>query len=169
MAKLVQIALINQAHGIQGQVKIRSLTEKPETIFALPEITDAEGKRVFTLSKKGGNPPDFIASIIGITDRNAAELLKGTALFAPLAMLPKKSGSAFHLAELAGLEARLSNGDFYGMVVGVYNFGAGDIIELELIDKTVEMLPFTDDFVGEVNTDEGFIIIHPPEYLEAKE
>jgi 16S rRNA processing protein RimM len=161
---LVKMGVITGAHGIRGQVKLRSSSED---LAACDTLSDAAGKKQFKISLRGGTPPNFIASIEGINDRNAAELLRGTELYAPAGALPERKENSWYYSELIGLAARLASGSHYGKIVAVHNFGAGDIIEIELADGKTEMLPLADTFVGEINTAQGYMVISPPDYLEA--
>jgi len=154
---------------VRGQVKIRCFTGNPENILSYQPLTDASGGRAFKLTRRGIQNKLIIASIDGINDRNEAELLKGTELFAPASALPAKTENQWSHDELTGLEARISDGRVYGRVIGLYNFGAGDILEIELAEGKTEMLPFKKPFVGNIRPDEGYLIVFPPEYVEAKE
>jgi len=157
--KIVKIGVINSAHGVRGQVKIFPFTDD---FFSHSPITDATGKRIFKLTRQGVKDKQLIASIDGITDRNEAELLKGVELFAP-------ASDETSQYSLIGLEARLTDGNVYGRVTGVHNFGAGDILDLELDNQKTEMLPLRDEFVGGIHVDEGYLVVFPPDYVEAKE
>ena len=126
-------------------------------------------KKQFKIKLHGGTEQGLIASIEGITDRNQAELLRGIELYARAEARPDKKENSWYHGELVGLKAQLENGKSYGKVIAMHNFGAGDIIEIELAIGKTEMLPFKDSFVGKVNTQGGYMIVHPPEYLEVKE
>ena len=56
-----------------------------------------------------------------------------------------------------------TNGDHIGKVLAVVNFGAGDLVEIQLIgtDQTL-MLEFTHENVPEINLAEQLIIVDPP-------
>ena len=49
-----------------------------------------------------------------------------------------------------------------GKIKGIIDNPAHDIFEIET-ENGVRMLPFVDVFVTEVNTEDGFITIDPPE------
>ena len=162
---MTKIALIASAHGVRGQVKIRCLTGNPEDLLTYA-LTDATGKRAFKLTRHGIKDQLLIASLDGIADRNAAELLKGTALYTPASALPANAKNQWSYSELIGLEARLKTGKPYGKITAVDNFGAGDILTLIRADGSEEMLPFTGAFVGDVLSQQGFLVIFPPDYVE---
>ena len=164
-SQLIEVGQITSAHGIRGQVKLRSFTQDPDDIFTYSPLTDKKGKP-YVLKREGYKEQLFIASIQGVTDRNAAELLKGTLLYAAAISEAEKEENQWFYSELKGLEARLENGDSYGKVIAVHNFGAGDIIEIERTDGSAEMIPFKPAFVGDIETEKGYLVIFPPEYLE---
>lgn len=161
--------MILSAHGVRGQVKLRSFMEPPEAIFSCPILSDKMGRKTYRLTRQGVKNQAFIVSIEGITDRNAAERLKGLTLFAPAPESHPTPANQWLHSELTGLEARLIDGTVYGRITGVHNFGAGDIVELERTGGQSEMLPFTASFIGEINTKQKFLIIFPPEYVETSD
>ncbi len=162
----VLVGKIASAHGIKGQVKVRYFTEGPQEFLAYPNFTSADGKKNYTLKKHGIQGEMLIVSIDGITDRNQAELLRGTELYTSAGAIERKENQ-WSYRELTGLEARLENGKSYGKVIGVHNFGAGDLIDIELPTGKTEMLPFNDQFTGEVHVEQGYLVVLPPDYVEA--
>jgi 16S rRNA processing protein RimM len=165
---LVKVAFIANAHGIRGQVKLRSLTASPDDLKTIEEFYDEAGKRRFKIRLQGATNKEFIAAIDGIVTRNEAEALKGTQLFADPKYLPKKGENEWFHSELIGLSARLTDGAEYGKITAAHNFGAGDILEIALANGKTEMLPFRSPFIGDIHKEKGYIIVNPPAYLEAK-
>lgn len=128
MSHLVCIGQIINVHGIKGVVKIRPHLSNPADIGKFGTLTDKEGHQKFdvqSVSRKG----DFVlASIKGITDRTTAERLKGVNLYIHRNQLPEQTGS-FYYCDLIGMTV-LENGNCFGTVTSVQNFGAGDILEV---------------------------------------
>ena len=69
----------------------------------------------------------------------------------------------FYYADLIGLAVLLTDGTSYGSVKAVQEFGAGDLIEIQLSDGTVSLLPFTRAIFPTVNLNAGHLTIVPPE------
>ena len=84
-------------------------------------------------------------------------------------MLPDLKEDEFYHTDLIGLEVKNSNGDTIGEVNAMYNFGAGDIIELKLNEGSLEMLPFTKDYVPTINIKEHYIIVEMMQYAQDDE
>jgi 16S rRNA processing protein RimM len=65
----------------------------------------------------------------------------------------------FYEADLVGLEVLDEQKNKVAKVIGFYNFGAGDILEIKLQTGKAEMLPFNKAYVPEINLEEGYIIV----------
>lgn len=136
---MVLMGAIIGAHGIKGEVKVKSFAGTPAAIAAYGALSDAKG-RSFDLALVGKATPGkgpggkdvLIARIAGIGDRNAAEALKGVELFVARDRLPQIAGDEeFYLADLIGLTVVDQHNAALGRVVSVENYGAGDVLSIE--------------------------------------
>lgn len=162
----VCIGKITSVHGIQGAVKIRAYTENPSNITKYGEITNADGSKVFDLKVRVVKQETVVATIKGVDTRNDAEILRGTKLYILRQNLPSLYAEEhFYVDELVGLDVYHAVSEaLYGEVIGVYNYGASDIVEIRSADTgNEEMFVFTHDVVPEVNIEEGYIVIDPPD------
>jgi 16S rRNA processing protein RimM len=165
----IQVGVILGAHGVQGEVRLRSFTAEPESLFAFKTLTDESGKREFKPKRKGLVKGDFIASLKGVTDRNASEALRGVKLFVDRSALPKAGEDEYYEADLIGLAAKGEDGKSYGKVLALHDFGAGAFLEIQPSKGASFMLPFNDDFVPEVDVAAGCLtVVVPDEWLAAE-
>lgn len=141
------------AHGIRGEVLIKSFTAAPEDIGAYGALSTADGSRAFEIASARSTPKGgVVARLKGISDRNAAEALKGTDLYVARDRLPPPSDDEFYYADLVGMTAVTPDGATLGEIVAVQNFGAGDLLEVRLAGKAkTELIPFTDAVVPDVD------------------
>jgi 16S rRNA processing protein RimM len=147
----ILLGRIAGAHGIRGEVLIRTFTERPEDIAAYGALDDGGG-RSFRVETARATPKGVVARLAGIADRTAAEALKGTELWVDRASLPAPEAGAFYHADLIGLAAVDPEGRALGEIVAVYNFGAGDLLEVRLAASgKTELIPFTEAFVPEID------------------
>lgn len=160
-----KIAHITSAHGIRGEVKLACFLNNPNDITRYNPLTTKQGK-AYTIRITGRAKDHLMAALDGITDRNAAELLRGTELFADSAKLPPKSENEYFVRDLIGLTAILKDGTTIGSVTALHNYGAGDIIEIKTENEEI-LLPFKAPFVGDIV--EGKITVQLPEYVGEKE
>ena len=164
------VGAIAAAHGIKGEVKIKTFTADPLSIGAYGPVMDEAGTRRFRLTQlrvPGGSVGDsvVIAHIDGVSDRNAAEALRGLRLYVPRAALPPAEDDEYYHHDLVGLAAVLRSGESLGRVEAVHNFGAGDLLEIAREGATSVMVPFTDAIVPVVDLKAGQLVIEPPEGL----
>ncbi len=159
--RLIALGVIASAHGIRGQVKIRSFTADPRDITAYGPLKDHTG-RVYKLTIAGQNKDMLFASIEGITDRDAAEALRNIELFVPRDAFPEPQEHEYYHEDLVGLEILTPDGKLFGTILAVHNFGAGDLLSVKLVSGKEEFYPFTRSIFPEINIAKKIAIIEPP-------
>src|SRR5690606_16421496 len=163
-ADKVLLGVVGAPRGIRGEVRIRSFTADPAAIGDYGPLMTADGRSFqirVVASLKG---PMVVARLSGVGDRNAAEALTGTELFIERSQLPPPDGEDdFYYADLLGLAVVQPDGTPVGTVVGVENFGAGDLLEIAPagVGQTA-FLPFAKAFVPEVDLAGGRLVATPP-------
>ena len=158
----VCLGVITKAHGVQGEVRIKSFTENPAAVAAYGPVTDETGDHAMTLQVMRVSKGVVTARIEGVDDRAAAEALKGRRLYVPRETLPGTEEEEFYHCDLIGLRAELVTGGMLGTVRAVNNFGAGDVLELEGRDGRALVVPFTRAVVPVIDAAAGFLKIDPP-------
>jgi len=127
----ILVGVFTAPHGVRGLVKLQSFTEIPDEIENYCPLQDASGKHNFSFSIKGEAKGQFIVAVDGVNTREAAEKISKTKLFIARERLPKiTEENSFFVNDLIGLSVELADGSAYGEVKAVYNFGAGDILEI---------------------------------------
>ena len=163
---LVPLAIISGAHGIRGQVKLHALTADPLDIVSYGILQDKSGKE-YDLKIVSCNNDIVIAEIKGITTRNESEALRNVKLFVPRSALPEPEDDEYYLEDLIGCNVITENGDNFGLVSNITNFGAGDIVEIKLANTgEKELFPFTKATFPKIDTKNQRITINPPENVE---
>lgn len=151
----VALAAIAGAHGISGEVRLKLFAESADSLKRHEQVR--VGDRLLTLtSLKGDRTP--IARFAGISDRNAAEALRGQLLTIPRAALPPLEAGEYYHADLIGLPCEAEGGTPLGRVVAVEDFGAGDLLEIEKPDGRRTMVPFR---AGVADLVDGRIVADP--------
>jgi 16S rRNA processing protein RimM len=110
----------------------------------------------------------LVVRVDGVEDRTAAEQLVNLQLFAEREALgsPEDEDEFFH-ADLIGLAARSEDGTLVGTVTGLYDFGAGDIVEVAPAAGNPLLLPFTKAVVPHVDIKAGHITVVLPQEVDA--
>ena len=129
MNPLVHLGQIVAAHGIKGQVKIKSLADDPYHLTEYGQLVNEKQEPVIITNFSVKSAVLAVGSINGVTTRNQAELLKGTQLFIHESQLPPPSDEEIYHKQLIGLPL-IDDGKILGHVVGVFDFGAGSFCEV---------------------------------------
>ncbi len=163
MAERVCVAQIGAAHGIRGEVKLKSFTADPMAVKDYGPLESEDGTVRFTIETVRPAKGHLVARFRGVDDRNAAERLASIKLFVPRERLPPADDDEFYHADLIGLSAVTAAGVAVGTVVAIHDFGAGDILELRPpTGGTTIMLPFTEAFVPDIDIADGRIVVVLP-------
>ncbi|MDX2307867.1 MAG: ribosome maturation factor RimM [Hyphomicrobium sp.] len=165
--RLVLLGEIGPAHGVRGEVIVRSYTADPADITAYGILTDETRRNTFQVSLVRVTPKGVVVRIAGHDDRTAVEKLRGVRLYVPRDRLPPPADGEFYHEDLIGLEATTPAGEVIGRVVAIQNFGAGDLVEIERAGAhETELIPFTEASVPEIDFAAGRMKVIPPDYVE---
>ena len=170
MARDLLLGVIIGAQGLRGEVRVKTFTETPERLSAYGALHAKDG-RAFKLANVRPLKSDVaVASIDGVSDRNAAESLKGVELYVSRDVLPAPEEDEFYHADLVGLRAEDAEGRLIGEVRAIHNFGAGDVIEIVRGDGGNLFLPFTRETVPAIEPGGGrIVVVEPPDDAALKQ
>lgn len=157
----IQMAVVGAAHGIKGDVRVKTFTGDPLALGDYGPLYARDG-RAFEILDIRPAKDVVVVRFKGVGDRNAAEALTGTELFVDRSALPDDGDEDdFYQADLIGLGVRDDTGSTIGKVVAVQNFGGGDILDLTLGTQKGVLIPFSKAAVPEVSVGGGYIRIDP--------
>jgi 16S rRNA processing protein RimM len=155
----VTLAAVAGAHGVSGEVRLKLFAESAESLRRYEAVQVGGGTLTLKSVKPGGG--GAIARFAEVTDRTAAEALRGSLVTVPRSALPPLEEGEYYHADLIGLPCRSAAGDPLGTIVAVENFGAGDILEIETPNGKRSMVPFrpgvADLIDGAVEVDPTFL------------
>ncbi len=163
------LGVITQPHGVRGQVRVKPFTDDPKAVAAYGEVSDRKTGRTFTLSVVNVVKGMAIVRVDGVTDRDQAAALKGIEFWVPRRALPKTGVEEYYHHDIIGPSVVDKDGAQVGEVIGVENYGAGDLLELRTDEGQTVLVPFTSACVPEVDLNNGRVVMElPPGLLEGK-
>ena len=134
--KRVTLAAVVGAHGIQGELRLKLFTDD---LAHYPQLQ--AGDAMLTLKSVRPGPNGAVARFAEVTDRTAAEALRGTPLTVARTALPPLADGEYYHADLLDQDAISTDGTPLGRIVAVENYGAGDLIEIERPDGKRFLVP----------------------------
>ena len=156
----ILLGVVGGAHGIKGEVRIKSFTEDPVDIKAYGPLVDAKGN-TYTIRSARIQKNVVVVTINEISDRNGAELLNGTELFVDRSALPEDDADAFYQSDMVGMTVETTDGQPVGTVIAFHDFGAGEVVEIKPERGPSVMIPFSEAAVPEIDVDRRVMVVEP--------
>ncbi len=163
---MVCVGVIASPHGIKGEVKIKPFTESVTSFANFTVFYSEDGSTTYKLQITGYSKSMIIAAIDGIDDRNSAQMLRGTYLYVSRGDLETiTDDDEFYYTDLIGMQVVTADGSDFGAIYHVHNYGAGDILEIELTNGQKELFVFNKETFPKIDFDCGRITICPPDVV----
>ncbi|MGH6659393.1 MAG: ribosome maturation factor RimM [Sphingomicrobium sp.] len=152
----IALAAVAGAHGVKGEVRLKLFSDSGKNLAAHEYITVGGVRlRLLSMRDQGKNAT---ARFEGVDDRTAAEALRGSLVEVDRDQLPPLEDGEYYHSDLIGLACVDRDGAALGTVVAVENFGAGDLLEVELPGGRRSLIPFRP---GIADLEAGRIILDP--------
>ncbi len=171
--ELLVVGLITSCHGINGQVKVKSLSDFEERFLKpgirwLQKENEPPSKIKLTSGYKQPGKETFIIKFEGINTRDHAEQLRKYKILVKTKILPKLRNGEFHLLELINLPVKTLENDelkIIGKVINLEN-EKNNLLVIELFkNQKIVLVPFVKEIVPLVDIKNNFLIINPPNGL----
>jgi len=169
MSDLLNVGRITSVFGIKGWVKVHSQTEPPENIFNYQPwyLKTAHGVKPIELAEWRAHGKGFVAQIVGIDDRNAAELLCPVDIAIEKDKLIALDDGEFYWHQLEGLRviSQFSDQSYdFGIVKKILPTGANDVLvvvgDTQSIDQSERLIPYVpDQFINDIDLANGVITV----------
>jgi len=154
----IALAAVAGAHGIKGEVRLKLFSDNVESLSQHKKLYVGEVERRLVAVRDGKMA---VARFEGISDRGAAEALRGSLVEIDRSALPALGDGEYYHVDLIGLAAVDRDGNEVGSVVAVENYGAGDLLEIETASGKRSLIAFKP---GVADLADGRIVLDP-EYL----
>ncbi|WP_237221843.1 ribosome maturation factor RimM [Rothia nasimurium] len=179
----VLVARIGKPHGIRGEVTVQLFTDAPEDRFAPGAVLTIENFNpaspagtiapagTLTVKSSRWNKKILVVAFEEVTNRNQAEELRETRLTFDSTAETESDDEGYYEHELLDLPVYLASEikDGYlpeepiAIVTGLQTMPTQDLLVLEnTADGEEVMIPFVEELVPAIDTEEGYIIINPP-------
>ncbi len=164
------IGIITSPQGINGKIKVKSLSEFSER-FTKPGIrwlqNDKEEPKPCELISGYQKPGKdlFIISIKDINNRNDADKLRGLKLLVKSNDLPKLKPEEFHLNQLLNLKVKMIEHNqliLIGVVCDLIT-EKNNLIVIKLTKNNREILiPFVKEIIPVIDLKNKYVVVTPP-------
>jgi 16S rRNA processing protein RimM len=155
----IALAAVTGAHGVKGELRLRLFSNSVDSLSRHDKLSVGGTERRLLSIRDSGK--GAVARFEGVDDRSAAEALRGSLVEVDRSALPPLQEGEYYHADLIGLPCVDREEKPVGTVAAVENYGAGDLLEVELEGGKRSLIPFRKD----VARLEGDRIVLDPQFL----
>ena len=156
------IGRIGRPHGLRGEVMVQVRTDAPEQRFTVGAQVCVAGGGTLIVDAVRPHAGGLLVRFAGVTDRSAAEQLRGLVLSVEASQLPELDDpDEFYDHQLEGLTAVGIDGAVLGTVREVVHAPASDMLVLQT-DRGEALVPFVRAIVPQVDLAAGRVVLDPP-------
>lgn len=156
----IAIGRILKPHGVNGEVRIRPLTDLPERFEWLETVFIGESSPLeVTVASVRFHQDIVLLKFEGYNNRNDVEPLRGSVIQVREAdAIPLQEGEYF-LFQLEGLEVVTDEGERLGQIVRVIETGANNVFVVKSGNSEL-LLPDTDEVILDIDFEKGRVLVH---------
>ena len=158
------VGIIKGAWGIQGDLRVESLTDNPDR-FAANSLLYLDGRAV-RVRRSREVKRGIVLRLDSVNDRTSAERLRGKSLSVPAHAVPPLPDDVYYHYQLIGLEVFTCEAERLGSVREILTTGANDVYVIERPQARDLLIPALKGVVTCVDLAAGRMIVLLPEGLE---
>ena len=163
-ADAVEVGRVLGAWGVKGGIKVKAFAADPQALFSTKRwyLQPPQVQRPVLLSTAALQMPPLlhvvqareqgdavVATVQEVTERDAAEALKGARVFVPRTSFPTPADGEFYWVDLIGLAVSTHDGLDLGSVVGLIETGPHCVLRIQSADVAApeRLIPFVEAYV----------------------
>lgn len=164
----VPLGRVLGAHGLRGELRVRVGAGEIDNWMRVPRVWlardegDSERSHHELEAVRLGRTGECRVTLSGVTGRDAAEALRGLAVFADATDLPALESGEYYAYELVGCRVEEADGASVGTVRQIWETGAQDLLVIDAEDGREHLVPAVEPILVSVDLPAQRIVIDPP-------
>ncbi len=158
--EMVVVGSVVRAHGLRGEVLVVADSENPARFVSGSElfVRDGAGLRRLEVASSRSHRGRELVAFVEVTDRNAAEALRGALLEVPEETVPAAEEGTFYYFQLVGCRVVDDGLGELGEVTEVVEDGGGVLLSVARpAGGGPVLIPFVGELLPEINVEERLI------------
>lgn len=159
--RFLAIGQITKPHGVRGEVSVFVLTDFVERFDTMETVCvgDEAAVTLYTLESVRWHNDRVLIHFAGVSDRTAAEKLRGLYLQVPLEEAIPLESDVYYQHQLIGLRVITDEGAMLGTLTEILETGANDVYVVKGEHKEV-LLPATKEVILTVDLAARQMVVH---------
>lgn len=162
--------IIGQPFGVKGYVKVRLPSGDSSHFEQLDQVTVRFGsqEKNLIIEAIGNGPTSFIVKFKGYDSPEAAKVLQGGEILVDRTKAAPLDEDEYYIEDLRGLAVHLglASGPKVGTVTDVVEGGGGQLMEIETAHNERRLIPFRNEFIGDIDIRGGTVVLKEGWILE---
>jgi 16S rRNA processing protein RimM len=158
------IGVIAGTHGVNGELKLKVLTDHPEHIPTLEHVYLGVSETPTRLLGARPHGDQMLIHLDGINTPEEGKKLGGLKVRIAATDAKPLDPDEYFIYQLIGLEARTETGNVLGTVTDLIETGAHDVLVISASATPDLLVPNHPSFVVEIAPERNLIVIRPPVY-----
>jgi 16S rRNA processing protein RimM len=166
MVDYFEIGLINNTHGLKGEVKVRNYSSSTKRFEELSSILISQNNEYisYDIENVRYQKDIVLLKLKGVDTIEEALTLKGKSIFIPRADAPKLEDGTYFIADLLGSE--VYEGDtLIGTLTDIFTAGAADVYVIKRKGKEDLLLPGLASVILQTDVENKIIRVVIPDSL----
>lgn len=171
----VEIGYVEKAHGLEGEVRV--VPHNVDTVAVAsgrtlhlgvgagtrPSSARGEGSAALAARRIRSTrvvPGGYLVRFEGVDGRDAADALRGLAVFVDRASLPPPEEGAVYASDLVGARVELTSGNVIGTIERVVEYPSVAALAVRLDDGRTIEVPMVDAYIAEIDAESHLVKVH---------
>jgi 16S rRNA processing protein RimM len=156
--------VVGSPFGLKGFVKIKSLSGETSHLLTLKQVLlrQWEEERLWEVEESApisAPASSLLMKFRGIDGPEAARSLRGAEIITDRAHAAPLREGEFYVEDLKGLGVFSESGERLGEISGILEGGGGNLVELRLPSGAARLVPFRNEFFGDIDLPGGRVIL----------
>ncbi len=159
---LLLVGQITLPHGVRGQLKLHTITSRPEHLQRVKTVFIGEGLTPYSLRRAAVHKGAvMIVTLAGVDTREGAEALRGQEVYMRQSDAAPLDEDEYFLHDLPGLNVQTTAGTVVGVVKEVIETGANEVLVVTRPEGGEVLIPMVKDIVKQLDLAGGLVMIDP--------
>lgn len=153
-ADMLAVGVVRGTHGLDGRVKVESLSGEADHFYGMTDITVVQRgqKSSRRINSIAGSGSSLIMKLEGTDGIDEARRLVGAELWQPRDRASPLGEAEYYYRDLCRCDLVLE-GRTVGRITGISSAAGIELLEVLCTEKKTVLVPFRDEFIGEVSVE----------------
>lgn len=160
MPEYLAIGLLGRMHGVNGEIRMKVLTDFPERIQARMQVYIGEKHAPARIRQARWQNDNLLLAFENYETRQAAEGLRNQMVYVRTQEIPALAEGEYYHHQIIGLGVFDESHTFLGQAREILETGANDVLVIKAENKREILLPMLEETILGVDIEKGEIIVH---------